>query len=107
MGAGLYKMVHEGSSPHGPGMVHEGSSWSLMSSIGPSPIRALALEMTAGDSEFSALLVALELPNTMCLCACIGRGRGVKAGLPEMAEVTSATCNFPRDVATLSTELAC
>ena len=64
MGAGLYKMVHEGSSPHGPGMVHEGSSWSLMSSIGPSPIRALALEMTAGDSEFSALLVGFELPYT-------------------------------------------
>ena len=41
-----------------------------MSPIGPSPIRALALEMTAGDSEFSAVLVALELPYTKCLCVC-------------------------------------
>ena len=51
--------------PHGPRMVHEESSWSLMSPIGPSPIRALALEMTAGDSEFSAVLVCLS-----CLIQC-------------------------------------
>ena len=69
--------------------------------------RVVAFEMTADDSEFSAVLVALELPYTLCFCACayIGRARGVKPGFPEMAEVTSATCNFPRDVATLSTEL--
>ena len=90
-----------------------------MSPIRPSPIRALALEMTAGDSEFSAVLVALELPYTKCLCVCAcvfvlvlvclclyWQRSWRKAGLPEMAEVTSATCNFPRDVATLSTELA-
>ena len=67
MGDGLYKMVHEGPSwsTDGPWMVHEGSSWSLMSPIGPSPIRALALEMTAGDSEFSAVLVCLS-----CLIQC-------------------------------------
>ena len=85
-----------------------------MNPIGPSHIRALALEMTAGDSEFSAVLVCLScliqcacvlVLVCLCACACIGRGRGVKPGLPEMAEVTSATCNFPRDLATLSTEL--
>ena len=42
-------------------MVHEETSWSLMSPIGPTPIRALALEMTAGDSEFSAVLCASVL----------------------------------------------
>ena len=32
--------------------------------------RVVAFEMTADDSEFSAVLVALELPSAMCLCVC-------------------------------------
>ena len=56
-------------------MVHEDSSWSLMSPIGPSPIRTLALDMTAGDGELSAVHVCLSCLIQcayvlVCLCAC-------------------------------------